>query len=191
MNPIPILHVDGSLTEYVDKKGVLHKVAGLGGYLVINGKIVDKFFKSLKDVPHLNRHEDYAVIEGLKWVKEKKLTKVRIKTDSLCTVNLFSHHKKTMCKIDKFFLLQFMMIEYSFELVEMLHHSRSDDDLSHTLSRTYMADLPTNVIRLHQAEKKKKSEYDIVSDAGEHAPSHVTKILCDSMKAIQMLVYKN
>ena len=39
---LPILHVDGSLTEYVDKKGVLHRIAGVGGYLVINGKIIDK-----------------------------------------------------------------------------------------------------------------------------------------------------
>ena len=45
LKSIPILHVDGSLCEYIDKQGNLCKVGGIGGYLVLNGKIIDKFYK--------------------------------------------------------------------------------------------------------------------------------------------------
>ena len=105
---LPILHVDGSLTEYIDKNGTLHQVAGLGGYLVVDGKIVNKFYKTLKDEPHLNHHEEYAVLEGLKWVKEMGYSTVKVKTDSMYSVSLFNNQKKSLCKIDKFFLLQFL-----------------------------------------------------------------------------------
>jgi ribonuclease HI len=186
--PLAILHVDGSLTEYLDKRGVLHKVAGLGGYLVVNGKIVDKFHKTLKDVPHMNHHEEYAIIEGLKWLKEKKIHSVRIKTDSLTSVHLFNHQKKQLAKADKFFLLQYMMLEYSFEWVEVLHHSRTDDDLSHQLSRTYMQDLPKNITKLHAENNKKKCDYDIAGDAAFHCERDITQILVSSMKEIQLLV---
>lgn len=186
--PLAILHVDGSLTEYLDKRGVLHKVAGLGGYLVVNGKIVDKFHRTLKDVPHMNHHEEYAIIEGLKWLKEKKINSVRIKSDCLNAVNLFTHHKQHLNKADKFFLLQFMMIEYSFETVEIIHHSRPDDDLSHQLSRAYMQDLPKNIIKLHAEMNKKKDQYDICADAAYHCESDIVRILLLSMKEIQFLV---
>lgn len=186
--PLPILHVDGSLSEYVDQKGILHKVAGLGGYLVLEGKIVDKFFKSMKNAPHLNHHEEYAIIEGLKWVKSKNFNTVKIKTDSLPSVHLFNHQKKNITKEDKFFLLQFMMLEYAFEWVEIQYHSRSDDDLSHQLSRNYMKEIPEGVLRLHHENNRKKAQYEIIQDAAIHTPTKLQKILCDSMKEINTLI---
>lgn len=185
---LPILHVDGSLTEYVDKKGVLHRIAGVGGYLVINGKIIDKFFKTLKDVPHTNHHEEYAIIEGLKWLKEKKISAVTIKTDSVPSVNLFNHKKKTVTKTDKFFLLQYLMLEYSFDYIEIIYHSRSEDDLSHHLSRTYISDIPKDAIRLHNAQNKKVKDYEIKADAGYHCEKDIIKILFDHMKEIQVVL---
>lgn len=186
--PIAILHVDGSLTEYLDKRGVLHKVAGLGGYLVINGKIVDKFHKTLKDVPHMNHHEEYAIIEGLKWLKEKKINSVKIKSDSLTSVQLLTHKKQNLTKADKFFLLQYMMIEYSFEWVEIIHHSRTDDDLSHILSRNYLQDLPKNIVKLHAETNKKITDYDIVANAAYHCEKDIKEVLLSSMKEIQFLL---
>lgn len=183
-----ILHVDGSLTEYIDKRGVLHKVAGLGCYLVVKGKIIDKYYKVLKDIPHLNHHEEYAIIEGLKWAKEKNIKNIRVKTDSLHSVNLFNHKKRGLNKTDKFFLLQYMMIEYSFEEVDIMYHNRSDDDLSHKLSRTYMSNLPKDIIRLHNENNKKISNYNILSDATYHCEKDIEKLLINSMKEIQFLV---
>lgn len=186
--PIAILHVDGSLTEYLDKRGVLHKVAGLGGYLVVGGKIVDKFHRTLKDVPHMNHHEEYAIIEGLKWLKEKKINSVKIKSDSLNAVNLFTHNKHNLNKADKFFLLQYMMIEYSFEWVEIIHHSRPDEDLSHQLSREYLNDLPKNITKLHHENTKKKIDYDICADAAYYCERDIVQILLSSMKEIQFML---
>ena len=154
--PLPTLHVDGSLTEYIDKHGVLHQIAGLGGYLVVEGKIVKKFHKALKDEPHLNHHEEYAVLEGMKWVKEMGYDTLRIKTDSMYSVSLFTNQKKTLCKIDKFFLLQFMLLELNFEWAEIIYHSRTENDLSHLLSRTYLNNLPKDITRLHTSAHKKK-----------------------------------
>jgi ribonuclease HI len=185
---IPILHVDGSLSEYLDKKNVLHRIAGVGGYLVINGKIVDKFFKTMKDVPHTNHHEDYAIIEGLKWLKEKKINAVKIKSDSMPSINLFNHKKKTVTKTDKFFLLQYLMLEYSFDFIEIEYHSRSEDDLSHNLSRTYLNDLPKDAIRLHDSQHKKVKDYDIRADAGYHCEKDIIRILCNSMKEIELVL---
>lgn len=185
---LPILHVDGSLTEYLDKKGVLHRIAGVGGYLVINGKIIDKFYKTLKDVPHTNHHEEYAIIEGLKWLKEKKISAVTIKTDSVPSMNLFNHKKKTVTKTDKFFLLQYLMLEYSFEYIEVIYHSRSEDDLSHHLSRTYISDIPKDAIKLHNSQNKKVKDYEIKADAGYHCEKDIIKILFNHMKEIQVVL---
>lgn len=183
---IPILHVDGSLSEYVDKDGILHKVGGIGGYLVKNGKIIDRFSKPLINVPHINHHEDYAIIEGLKWVKSKNFNHIKIKTDSLPSVNLFNNQKKNITKDDKFFLLQFMMLEFSFDIIEIQYHSRSEDDLSHQLSRNYLKDIPVDVIRLHHIHCKKKIEYDI---KGEENNNHILqKILCNSIQEIHSLI---
>jgi hypothetical protein len=187
LKSIPILHVDGSLSEYVDNQGVLHKIGGIGGYLVLNGKIIDKFHKTLKQVPHINHHEDYAIIEGLKWVKAKDFNMVKIKTDSLTSVHLFNNQKKNVSKDDKFFLLQFMMLEFSFDIIEISYHSRSEDDLSHQLSRSYLKDIPEGVTRLHHTNSKKKAEYDIKSENEVH-PGKLQKILCDSMKEIHSLM---
>ena len=96
--PLPILHVDGSLTEYIDKNGVLHQIAGLGGFLVVEGKIINKFHKVLKDEPHLNHHEEYAVIEGMRWVKEMGYNTLKIKTDSMYSVSLFGNQKRICVK---------------------------------------------------------------------------------------------
>ena len=188
IKPVPILHVDGSLSEYIDKQGVLHKVGGIGGYLVLNGKIIDKFHKELNNVPHINHHEDYAIIEGLKWVKSKNFNIVKVKTDSLSSVNLFNNQKKNVSKEDKFLLIQFMMLEFSFEIIEIDYHSRSDDDLSHKLSRNYLRDIPDNVIRVHHANSKKKINYDIISEAAEPTHSKLKRILCDSMNEIKSLI---
>lgn len=181
---VPILHVDGSLTEYLDKRGILHKIAGLGGYLVVDGKIIDKFYKQMKDDPYLNHHEEYAIIEGLKWVKEKGYKNIKIKSDSLSSVMLFSHTKKTINKTDKFFLLQYMTIEFEFNCVELIHHSRSDDDLSHNLSRTYLKDLPKDIIRLHGNNPKKRDDYNIVADAAEKCELEIKQILQSTMRKL-------
>lgn len=174
---IPILHVDGSLTEYLDSKGVLQQVAGIGGYLVIDGKIVDKFFQVMKNNPYLHHHEDYAIIEGLKWIKEKKIKAVRIKSDSLPSVMLFTHKKKNVTKTDKFFLMQYLAVEMDFDYIDLGYHSRSQDDLSHHLSRSYLKDIPKGVIRLHSENHKKKYDYQILAVASEKAEFEVKKFL--------------
>ncbi len=187
LTAIPILHVDGSLSEYIDRQGNLCKIGGIGGYLVLNGKIIDKFSKPLNDVPHINHHEDYAIIEGLKWVKSKNFDMVKVKTDSLTSVHLFNNQKKNVSKDDKFFLLQFMMLEFSFDVLEVSYHSRTDDDLAHQLSRNYMKMIPENVTKLHHANPKKKCEYDFVKEE-EHNPLSLKRTLLDAMKEIHSLV---
>jgi ribonuclease HI len=188
LKSIPILHVDGSLSEYVDKQGVLHQVGGIGGYLVVNGKIIDKFHKTLDNMPHINHHEDYAIIEGLKWVKAKNFDMVKVKTDSMSSVSLFNNQKKSVSKEDKFFLLQFMMLEFSFEVIEISYVSRNDDDLSHQLSRHYLKDMPKDVVRLHHDNPKKKCEYNFITETKTQTDNKVQKVLYDSMKEIHTLL---
>lgn len=188
--PLPILHVDGSLTEYIDKNGVLHQIAGLGGFLVVEGKIVKKFHKVLKDEPHLNHHEEYAVIEGMKWVKEMGYNTLRIKTDSMYSVSLFGNQKKNLCKIDKFFLLQFMLLDFSFEWVEIIYHSRTEDDLSHNLSRTYLKSLPENITRLHTSAHKKKECYNITEDATHFGDQYISNFLFKNIHKISNFIEK-
>ena len=178
---LPILHVDGSLTEYIDKNGVLHQVAGLGGYLVVEGKIVKTFHKSLKDEPHLNHHEEYAILEGMKWVIEMGYDTLRIKTDSMYSVVLFNNNKKILAKVDKFFLMQFLMLEVGFDCVEIIYHSRADEDLSHNLSRTYLNNLPKDIIRLHSSNHRKKKTYSIKEDATRLNDEYIKKFLCKSI----------
>lgn len=187
LKSIPVLHVDGSLSEYIDKKGILHQVGGIGGYLVVNGRIVDQFHKNLDNVPHINHHEDYAIIEGLKWVKSKNYNMVKIKTDSMSSVSLFNNQKKSVHKEDKFFLLQFMMLEFSFDIIEISYVSRNDDDLSHKLSRHYLKDIPKDVVRLHHDNSKKKSEYNFITEENQ-SNNKVQKVLFDSMKEIHTLM---
>ena len=146
------------------------------------------FFKTLKNVPHTNHHEEYAIIEGLKWLKDKNISSVTIKTDSVPSVNLFTHRKKTVTKIDKFFLLQYLMLEYSFKFIKLCYHSRSEDELSHHLSRTYINEIPKDVIKLHNAHNKKMKDYDIRADAGYHCEKDIMKILYNHMKEIQLLL---
>lgn len=184
MKNVPILHVDGSMSEYIDKKGILHKVAGLGGYLVVEGRILDKFFFQLKDTPYLNRHEDYAIIEGLKWVREKGFRHIKVKSDSQPSVHLFTNQKRSLNKIDKFFLLQYFAIEFSFDGIELLYHNRSDDDMSHLLSRTYLKDLPRDVTRLHCDNNKKKKEYEILADAGQKCELEINQIVQRNLKRL-------
>lgn len=178
---IPILHVDGSLTEYLDAKGILHRVAGIGGYLVQDGQIVDKFYKILKNMPHLHHHEDYAIIEGLKWVREKRLKAVKIKSDSLPSVMLFTHKKKNVTKTDKFFLIQYLAIELDFDYVDIDYHSRSTDDIAHILSRSYLKELPKDIVRLHAENRKKKYNYEILAVASEKCDFEVKQFLYKGM----------
>ncbi len=178
---IPILHVDGSLTEYVDKQGVLHKIGGIGGYLILNGKVLDKFHKTLVNVPYINQHEDYAIIEGLRWVRDKKFDAVKIKTDSLSSVNLFSNQKKAITKEDKFFLAQFLMFEFLFEIIEISYHSRTEDDLSHQLSRMYMKEIPKGVNRIKHADLKNKNLTQTIEVFDE---KEISRILIGSIKGI-------
>ncbi len=183
LKSIPTLHVDGSVAEYVDNKNVLHKVGGIGGYLVLNGKIIDKFSKKLENIPNINHHEDYAIIEGLKWVKSKNINAIKVKTDSLNSVSLFNNQKKFLTKDDKFFLMQFFMLEFSFDILEINYHSRNDDDLSHQLSRNYLKDLPVENIKIHNIKKKQ----DYIEE--ESLPKgNLQKILCESMKEIHSLI---
>jgi ribonuclease HI len=185
---IAVLHVDGSLSEYIDNNGVNYKIAGLGAYLVINGKIKDKFFKSIKNIPYINHHEEYAIIESLKWAKQKGIDCVKIKTDSLYAVNLFTHQKKAIHKEDKFFLLQFMMLEYSFEFVEIEYYSRQEDDLSHTLSRNYLKELPKSFIKLNNVQQKLLHIQEKQQINVETNTKAVKKILCDSLFEITQLI---
>ena len=53
-NVLPILHVDGSLTETKNNIGEVIKVGGIGGYLLICGKVKEKFSKNLIEVPYIN-----------------------------------------------------------------------------------------------------------------------------------------
>lgn len=176
---IPILHVDGSLSEYVDKQGILHKIGGIGGYILLNGKVIDKFHRVLKDVPYIDKHEDYAIIEGLKWVKNKNFNTVKIKTDSLSSVNLFNNQKKVISKEEKFFLTQFLMLEFIFEIIEISYYSRNEDDLSHQLSRIYLKEIPKGVTRIQHADMKNKLTKD---KAYELSEKEISKILISSIK---------
>lgn len=187
--PLPILHVDGSLTEYIDKSGVLHQIAGLGGYLVVEGKIVKTFNKILKDEPHLNHHEEYAILEGMKWVKDMGYDTLKIKTDSMYSVALFNNQKKSLVKIDKFFLMQFMMVEFSFDWVEVVYHSRAEDDLSHNLSRAYLDKLPKDITRLH-CEHKRKDDYNITGDATRLGDDYIKNFLCRNIHKWSNLIEK-
>lgn len=179
---IPILHVDGSLTEYLDAKGVLHQVAGIGGYLVVEGKIIDKFYKVLKNLPYLHHHEDYALIEGLKWIREKRIKAIKIKSDSLPSVMLFTHKKKNVTKTDKFFLMQYLAIEMDFEYVDLGYHNRSTDDLAHNLSRSYLKEIPKDVVRLHSQNHKKKYNYEILAVASQKCDFEVKQFLYKGMQ---------
>lgn len=178
---IPILHVDGSLTEYLDQKGILHRVAGIGGYLVQNGKIIDKFYKVLKNIPYLHHHEDYAIIEGLKWIREKRIKAIKIKSDSLPSVMLFTHKKKNVTKTDKFFLMQYLAIEMDLDYVSLDYHGRSTDDLAHNLSRSYLKELPKGIVRLHAENRRKKFNYEILAVASEKCDFEVRQFLYNGM----------
>lgn len=178
---IPILHVDGSLSEYVDKQGILNQIGGIGGYLIQNGKVIDRFHKTLSNVPFINKHEDYAIIEGLKWVKDKKIDTIKIKTDSLSSVNLFNNQKKAITKEDKFFLAQFLMFEFMFDLIEISYFSRTEDDISHQLSRMYMKEIPKGVKRIKHADIKNKNLTQTIDSFDEQK---ISKILIGSIKEI-------
>lgn len=186
--PLPVLHVDGSLTEYVDKNGILHKVAGIGGYLVVNGKIIDRFKKTLQDQPCLNYHENHAIIEGLKWVKAKGYDTLNIRTDSMESLKLFTNIKKGLSKEDKFFLAQFYALEMSFDWVEIQYYSRDDDDLAHQLSRSYLKDVSKDLKELHINHKVslEKMDYDR-QNAELCTPMKMKRALNNSLNEIGVL----
>lgn len=185
--PLPILHVDGSLKEYMDSQGVLHKVAGIGGYLVVGGKIVDKFHKSLENNPHLNYHENHAIIEGLKWVKSKGYSTVSIRSDSMPSVLLFSGQKKGVSKDDKFFLAQFFSLELAFDWVEIQYHNRDENDLAHNLSRTYMKNIDKSFKEIHQKKLMDKLDYER-QDAALCSPIKLKIALNNSLKEINQFL---
>ena len=163
-NNIPILHVDGSLSHFLDKQKQIKKIAGGGGYLVINGKIQDKFFRQFENIPFIEHHEEHSIIEGMKWVQSKNIKEIKIKTDSLYAVNLFSSQKKAITAEDKFFLLQYLMLECFFDYVEISYHSRDNNDLSHILSRTYMKNIPKELEKIDSPCKlppKPSNPFDI------------------------------
>ncbi len=159
---IPILHVDGSLSEYIDDKNELKQYGGIGAYLVKDGKIIDQFHKCLHEQPFIERHEDYAILEGLKWTHSKGFKQIQIKTDSMSSLHLFSHNKRRMDKTDKFFLIQFMLLDAQFEYIDISYHSRTDKDLAHTLSRQYLKNIPENLNKLHSEHNKKKKDLFII-----------------------------
>jgi ribonuclease HI len=185
--PLPVLHVDGSLTEYVDKNGVLHKVAGIGGYLVVNGKILDQFSKKMENEPCLNYHENHAIIEGLKWVKSKGFETLNIKTDSLESVKLFQNMKKALTKEEKFFLAQFLLLEISYEWVEIQYFSRTDNDLAHKLSRVYLKSVDKNYKEIHHNKIMDKVDYD-KQNAEICTDIRLRKALSSSVKEINHLL---
>lgn len=186
--PFPILHVDGSLTEYIDKNGILHQVAGLGGYLVLDGKIIKRFHKCLKNEPYLNHHEEYAVLEGMRWVKSAGFNTIKIKTDSMYSVSLFNNQKKDIFKVDKYFLIQYLALNIAFENVEIQYHQRATDDLAHLMSRVYLSKIPEGVIHLHSVEKKKKDGYKILGHANNFDEEEIKLILHGKMEKINKLL---
>lgn len=188
-NPIPILHVDGSLSEYIDQKGCINKVAGVGGYLIIENKIIDVFHKKLENEPYLNHHEEYAIIEGLKWIKNKKIDQIQIKTDSLPSIHLFKNIKKNITKEDKFFLSQYLMLEYCFEKLEIEYQKRDGEDLSHKLSRKYIPSIPKDVIRLHCENSPQKSKL-VCSEAVKFNKNNLEQKLCNYMNEIYEIILK-
>ena len=179
---IPILHVDGSLSEYVDKQGVLHKIGGIGGYAILNGKVIDKFHKILIDIPFIEQHENYAIIEGIKWIKNKNFSAVKVKTDSLSSVNLFNNQKKAISKVDKFFLTQFLMLEFLFEIIEISYHSRTEDDLSHNLSRMYLKEIPKGVKRIQHSDVRTRNSKN--TSSLEISDKEISDILISSIKQL-------
>lgn len=185
--PLPVLHVDGSLTEYIDKNGKLHKIAGIGGYLLVNGKVVDKFKKTMENLPCLNYHENHAIIEGLKWVKAKGFDNVNVRTDSMESVKLFTHIKKAMSKEEKFFLAQFLLLEVSFEWVEIQYFSRDENDLAHQLSRNYLKDVNKEYKEIHQKNLMDKIDYDR-QNAEMCTPFKIKNALNMSLKEIEVIL---
>jgi len=156
-----ILHVDGSLSQYLNENHEIEKIAGIGGYLLTNNKVKDKFCKTLTlETPFINHHEEHAVIEGIKWCKEKNIKNLIVRTDSLYSYKLFNNNKKIHEQEDKFFLLQYMMLEYSFENIEVQYFSRKDNDLSHNLSRNYLTEyIKKNNLRKIEESKAMKKEH--------------------------------
>lgn len=184
----PILHVDGSLTEYLDQDGILHQVAGIGGYLVVEGKIVKRFHRCLTNEPYLNHHEEYAVLEGMKWVKAAGYNSLKIKTDSMYSISLFNNQKKDIARIDQFFLLQYLALNYAFDNVEIQYHQRAIDDLAHLMSRVYLDKIPQDVIHLHTSERKKKDTYKIIGYANEFDDEEIKFILHHKLAKINKLL---
>lgn len=183
-NNSPILHVDGSLTEYLDQDGILHQVAGIGGYLVVDGKIIKRFNRCLTNEPFLNHHEEYAVLEGMKWVKAAGYNTLKIKTDSMYSISLFNNQKKDIARVDQYFLTQYLALNYAFDNVEIQYHQRAIDDLAHLMSRVYLNKIPKNVILLHTSERKKKEAYKIIGYANEFDEDEIKFILYQKLSKI-------
>jgi ribonuclease HI len=184
---VPIIHVDGSLMEYMDNKKQLHRIAGCGGYLVVKGKIADTFKKTMKNIPFLNYHEEYAIIEALKWARHKKYDSIKIKTDCMSAISLFTNKKKSLNKADKFFMVQFLMLEMGFESIELVYHKRCNEDLSHLLSRAYMDKLPSDIVKINQHDDHAICEIGKINQINNNE-KEVKKRLFSHVKEFELLL---
>ena len=156
-----ILHVDGSISQYLNESQKVEKIAGIGGYLLTNNRVRDTFYKILgEEIPFINHHEEHAVIEGIRWCKQKNIRQLIVRTDSIYSYKIFNNCKKIHGQEDKFFLLQYLMLEYSFEHLEVQYFNRKENDLSHNLSRKYLTEfIKKNSLKKHDTVTEIKKEH--------------------------------
>lgn len=187
-NDVCILHVDGSLTECLNKKNnEIINYMGIGGYIVINGNVKNSFSKSYKNKEYSNHHEEYAIIEGLKWVRKLGISNVTIKTDSLNSVNLFNMQKIKLNNIDKFFLVQFLSLEFDFESINIVYHKRSQSDLAHIMAKKYIEEifLDLSLEKVHSMRRKDKNYLNLyVKDKLFNNKEEIKKNLKQELKCI-------
>lgn len=134
---IPILHVDGSVADFIDQNGNQSKIVGVGGFFK-NTKYQIKFSKHFFSLPFPDAHEFYAVLEGLCVAKRNNIKAIKVMTDSVETINLFGYSKRIHDDRDYFFLSMFLPVSQWFEYIDFEYYQRDKSDLAHNLSREYL-----------------------------------------------------
>lgn len=153
------IHVDGSTIYYQDSEGFNHQSFGVGGIINHQNKI-HKFSKSLTSNPFPDSHEHYAVIEGLVHAKKLAVKHVRLFTDSVESLKLFTNLKKQLTPKDKYFLVMFYYLENFFDDIVIEYYNRKPNDIAHTLSRGYLELIPKNASKIPNPSKELKVELE-------------------------------